>query len=217
MADGAARFHDVLVIAQRDSLHIGRSLEGGEQLGHVQGVAFIHGTTSPRRRGALLAEERRGRHLATGHSVNGVVHEEHRDLLATVCGMHDFSRADGGEVAVALIGNDNFFRTGALYSSSAGRRAPVGGLHIAHIEVVIREHRATHRADEDGAILQTQVFDGLRDQLVRHSVAAAGTVVSLVLELGFAFVGIVEHRRFRVHRLVASWNLCFFHHCFRIL
>ena len=60
-------------------------------------------------------------------------------------------------------------------------RAPVRGLHVADVEVVVGKHRAADRADEDGAILQAQFFDRFGDQLVRDAVAAARAVVRLLL------------------------------------
>ncbi len=48
-AHGTARFHDVLVVRQRDALNVNRSLQRREQLGHVQREAFVDGTASPGR------------------------------------------------------------------------------------------------------------------------------------------------------------------------
>ena len=62
--------------------------------------------TSGRGRGGgrrLLAHERGRGHLPAGHSVDRVVHEDRRELLAAVGGMDDLCRADRGEVAVALV------------------------------------------------------------------------------------------------------------------
>ena len=78
----------------------------------------------------------------------------------------------------------------------------MSSLHIADVEVVIREHRAANGADEDGAILQAHLFQGFRNQLVSHAVAAARTIMGLLLEIAFTIVEIVEHRRLGMHCLV---------------
>ena len=70
----------------------------------------------------------------------------------------------------------------------------MGDLHVANIEIVIGEDRAADGADEDGSVLQAEVVDGFRDQLVGDAVAAAGTVVRLVLQFGLALVVVVEDR-----------------------
>ena len=157
-ANRAARFHDVLVVAQCDALDVDRSFQGGKQFRHVQRKAFVPGTASPRRGGALLADERGGRHLPARHAIDGIVHEEDGDLFAAIGGVHDFGGADRREVAVSLIGDHDLVGTGALDGGGAGGRASVGDLHIAHIEIVIGEHRAADRADEDGAVLQAEFF-----------------------------------------------------------
>src|SRR6516162_8496416 len=150
----------------------------------MQRETFVEGTASPGRGGAALSDERSRSHLAAGHAVDCVVDEEDGDLLAAIRGVHDFGGGDGGKVTVALIGNDDFVGAGAFEPGGRGGSASVGDLHVANIEVVVGKHRTPDRADENGLILQFQVFNGLRDQLVNNPVAASGTVVRLMLEVG---------------------------------
>ena len=96
--------------------------------------------------------------------------------------MHDLGGADRRQVAVSLIGNHDLVGTGALQSGGRGGRAAVRDLHVAHVKIVVGEDRAAHRADEDGLVLQPQFLQRFGDQLVRHPVPAAGTVVGLVLQ-----------------------------------
>src|SRR5208283_3158772 len=152
-ADGLARLHDVLVVGEGDALDIDGSFELGNQLGHVQREAFVDGTASEGGRGALLADEGCGGHLAAGHSVDGVVDEEYGDMFAAVGGVDDFGGADGGEVAVALIGNDDAVGTGALDAGGTGGCAAVRELDVAHVDIVIGEDGTADGADEDGPVL----------------------------------------------------------------
>ncbi len=62
------------------------------------------------------------------------------------------------------------------------RRAAMRNLHVAHIKIIVGEYRASDRTDEDCAVLQTQVLQGVGNQLVGNAVSAAGTVVRLVLQ-----------------------------------
>jgi hypothetical protein len=158
----------------------------------VHGEAFVPLVATEGGCGAFGAEQRGGRHLAAGHTVNRVIDEHHRDGFAAIGGMHDFGAADGGQVAIALIAQNNALGTAALHCRGYGRGAPVGYLDVAHVEIVVSEYRAAYRADEDGAILYAQFVDGARDQLVHHAVPAAGAVVRLVLQFGLALVGFVE-------------------------
>ena len=91
--------------------------------------------------------------------------------------MDGFRRADGGKIAVALIGEDNVFRRGALESRGHGRSAAVGGLHHVAGEIVIGHDRAAHRRHADRPALDAQRVDRLRDEPVDDPVSAAGTIM----------------------------------------
>jgi hypothetical protein len=167
----------------------------------VKREAFVGGTASPGRGGALLADEGGGRHLAAGHPVDCVVDEEDCDLFTAVGGVDDFGGADGSEVAVALIGDDDFVGAGSLDCGGRGGAA-VRHLDVANVEVIIGEHGAADGTDEDGAVLQAQVGDGFGNQLVRNAVTAARAVVRLVLEFRLALVQVIKDGRLGVGYLV---------------
>src|SRR5205807_1068870 len=59
------------------------------------------------------------------------------------------------------------------------------------------------RTDQNGFILQAQIFEGLGDQLVGYAVTASGAIVRLVLEVGLALVLFVEHLGPRMRDLVS--------------
>ena len=77
--------------------------------------------------------------------------------------MDDFGSTNGRQVSIALIRDNNFVRTGPLESRGASRGAAVGNLHVANIEVVVCEHRAPDRADENRLVLQAQFVDRFCD------------------------------------------------------
>ncbi len=100
-----------------------------------------------------MTDERGRSHLASGHAIYRIVHEDNGDVLSAVGGVNDLRRADGGEVAVALVTDDHGFGVGALESRCYGGSASVGGLHVTGIEVVVGKYRAADGTDKNGAIL----------------------------------------------------------------
>ena len=86
-------------------------------------------------------------------------------------------RADGGEVAVALVGEHAGVGVDSLDAGGDGGSPAVRGLvHIA-VEVVIRKDGAADRRDADDVIRKTQFLYRLADQPVGYAVVAAGAVV----------------------------------------
>src|ERR1019366_8698129 len=104
---------------------------------------------------------------------------------------------------VSLIGDDDLIGTGALDAGGAGRSTAVRELHIADVEVVIREDRAADGANEDRLVLQAQLLERFGDQLVGDAVPAAGAVMSLLLQIALALVTVVEQRRLGMKNLIA--------------
>ena len=82
---------------------------------------------------------------------------------------------------------------GAADAGCDRRRASVRRLHVAHIEVVVAEHRAAYRRRPDGAVLQPEFVQGFGDQLMDNAMAAARTVMRLVLVFVLALKAIVEN------------------------
>ncbi len=157
------RLHDVLVVGECDALDVNRRFKRREHLGHVQREAFVDGTASPGRSGAALSDQRGRSHLSAGHPVDRIVHEKDADLFATVGSMHNFGGADGGEVSVALVSNDDLVGAGALQSGGGCRSAAVCDLHVPDVKVVISEDRATDGTDKNGLVLELEIFDGFGD------------------------------------------------------
>jgi hypothetical protein len=89
--------------------------------------------------------------------------------------------ADGGEVAVALVGEDDGVRQHALDAGGDAGRAPVRRLHHVAQEVVVGEHGATDGRDSDGALDDAQLVNRFRDQAVDDAVHAARAVVHALL------------------------------------
>src|SRR6516164_679678 len=148
----------------------------------MQGESVIARASPKRRGGADLAQQGRGCHLPPGHPVNGVIEEEAGDVFPAIGGMQDLCRSDCRQVPISLVGDDELVRASSFNAGCAGWCAPMRGLHIAQVKVVVREYRATHRADENGLILHSEVLDCLGDQLVRYAVSASRAIMSLVLQ-----------------------------------
>jgi len=161
----------------------------------VERVAFVGRPASPGRGGALFSDHGGGRHLAAGHAVDSVVHEKDSDVFAAVGGVHDFGGADGCEIAVSLIGDDDSSGTGAFDGGCRGRGATVSDLDVTHVKVVIRKDRAADGTDEDRFVLHPQFLERFGNQLVGDAVAATGAVVGLMLQFRLALVEVIEQGR----------------------
>ena len=90
--------------------------------------------------------------------------------------MDDFRRADGGQIAVALIGPDDLVGMNPLDAGGGGRGSAVH----RDDRVSIKEHgvhaAAAHRGHGDGVVLDTQLINYLCHQICGDAVAAAGAV-----------------------------------------
>jgi hypothetical protein len=60
------------------------------------------------------------------------------------------------------------------------RRAPVRGLRVPDVEVVIEKDRAADRRDRDRTVLDAELLDRLGEVLVHEPVAAARAIVCRV-------------------------------------
>ena len=130
------------------------------------GIAHQGRVAAARRGGGPLAEERRRGHLAAGHAVDAVVDEDRGDALPTGRGMDDLRRPDGGQVAVALVSEDEGLRPDAADARGHGRGAAVRRLDEVHVEVVVGEDRATDRGHGDGVGRQVQLGHHLGQEAV---------------------------------------------------
>ena len=87
-----------------------------------------------------------------------------RDVLAAGRGVHDLAHADGGHVAVALVGEDHTVRQNALDAGRHGRRASVRCFHKVGVKVVVGEYGAAHRRDADGPVQHAHFLQHLGHQ-----------------------------------------------------
>ena len=150
-----------------EHLMLGMFSEGGPA---VRKILSDHGVTREGFNTALAK-------VKTGHAVDGVVDEDDGELLAPVGGVDDLVGAYGGEVAVALVGEDAGAGVDALDAGGDGGGAAVRGLVHVAVEVVIRENGTSDRRDADDVVGQTELLDRLTDEPVGYAVVAAGAVV----------------------------------------
>ena len=102
-------------------------------------------------------------------------------------GMDRLGGADGGQVAVALVGEDDVVRQRALDAGRDSRRAAVGGLDHVAVELIIRQNGAADRRDADGVAQHAQFLQALGHQAVDNAVGASRAVMGLLVgqTLGF--------------------------------
>ena len=98
---------DLLVVAEADALDVDGSFERCQQFAHVQRIAFVRGVAAEGRGRALLADAAWWAPLAAGHAVDGVVDEDDGDVFAAIGGMQNLGRADGRQIAIALVADDD--------------------------------------------------------------------------------------------------------------
>ena len=99
--------------------------------------------------------------------------------------MNGLSGADGGQVAVALIGeHDVVFRIRALEAGGDGGSAAVGGLHHVAGKVVIGHDRAADGRYADGAAFDAQLVNDFGHQTMHDAVGAAGAVMEGNIQKG---------------------------------
>ncbi len=89
----------------------------------------------------------------------------------------DLGEADRGEVAVALVADDDRVGVRELVADGDRGGAAVRGLRVADVEVVVEEDGAADRRDGDGPVLDAELVDRLGEVLVREAVPAARAVV----------------------------------------
>src|SRR5690348_4925006 len=100
-------------------------------------MSIVQRFAAERSGGSLLAEQRGGSHLSASHPIDRVVHEDDADVFTAIGCMQDLRGTDGGEVAVALVADDDAVGPAAFHASGHGGRASMRGLDVADVEVVI--------------------------------------------------------------------------------
>lgn len=123
--------------------------------------------------------------------------KKNSDVFAPVGGLQDIVTTDCRQITIALITNDNTVRVGPFQSGSHRRSAVVCDLDVASIEIVVEENTAAHRADHNGSVFHTEVFERFTDQLVQVAVFAARAIVGGdFVTAGFSLVDIIKGIRF---------------------
>ena len=153
---------------------VGRGGELVEDLAHVHGVAVLLGVPALGGSGGLHAHQGGGGHLAAGHAVDAVVDEDDSDVLSTVGGGDGLSQADGGEVAVPLIGEHQRIGVGALHAGGHGAGPAVGGGGVVVGDVVHVQAAAADAQYAGGLLHQVHLLQHLADELDDGGVHAAG-------------------------------------------
>ena len=140
----------------------------------MHGVAMLLGIAALGGGGGLHAHQRCRSHLAAGHAVDAVVHKDYGEILAPVGGGHGLSQTDGGQIAVALIGEHQLIGVGALDAGGyrAGTAVGTGGAVIG--DILHCKAAAAHTVDGDGLFQHAQLLQYLADQLKDRTVHAAG-------------------------------------------
>ena len=101
--------------------------------------------------------------------------------------MDGLGGADGGQVAIALIGEDHIIGLGTLDAGGDGGSTPMGSLHHITVEVIVCHNGTAYRRNADGVAQHAQLLQTLRHQTVDDAVGAAGAVMGLLIgqTLGF--------------------------------
>ena len=159
--------------------------------------------TAIRTSGSLHAHQGSGRHLSASHTVDGVVDENHGDVLTTVQCMDGLTRTDAGHVAVALIGEDELVGPKTLDGRSTGWSTSVTCFNPIDIHIAVCEHRTTHGTDGDGVFLHAHLLDDFSHQLVHHTMATTRTIVHRRL---------IHQRRLAIYFILRNYELFFCQH-----
>ena len=133
----------------------GGTVEVRHHLGDLVGIAVQARVTAVGRRRGLHTQQGSRGHLAARHAVNGVVDIDRHDVLAA-CGRVDrLRRADGRQVAVALVGEDQIAGMEPFHGRSYGQGASVGGLDPVDVDIIVCEYGAAHGRNAYGLFFES--------------------------------------------------------------
>ena len=107
--------------------------------------------------------------------------------------MNYLGGTDAGEVAVALI--REYYRVGmrSLDARSRGRRPAVSDFLNIHVEIVVREHRATYGSYTYDVTFATYLLQALGYKPVSYAVSASGAVMEGYVCEHFGFLEYGSH------------------------
>ena len=140
----------------------------------MHGVAVLLGIPALGGGGGLHAHQGGGGHLAAGHAVDAVVDEDHGDVLPPVGGGHGLRQADGGQIAVPLVGVHQGVRVGPLHAGGHGGGPAVGGGGVVVGDVVHVQAAAADAQHAGGLLHHVHLLQHLADELDHRGVHAAG-------------------------------------------
>ena len=135
------------------------------------------GISSMRSRECFLPRDSGGGHLAACNAEHRVVGHDGSDLFASGGDMDSMCGSDGGDVPVALIGENHPVRTGALDACSYGLGPAVGCADKVAAEKVKGKTGAADRRHADCFTDDIQFLQDFSDQTVNDAVGTARTVM----------------------------------------
>src|SRR4029453_6548964 len=191
-----SRPHVMLGVGQSHPLDINGRVERSQQLRYAKGITFRERRAAQRRSDCAGSQRSRRRHLTARHSVDPVIDKEDRDVLTAVGCVQNLVAANRGEIAVALITKNDALRTGAFDPGGDCRGSSVGRLNMTDVQVIVGEDGATYRVDQDGTVLNAEIYNSFRYELVQNAVTASRTVVSGLEVSPFALKNVEKSRRF---------------------
>ena len=159
------------------ALQVCRAVKAAQQFAHAHRVAGGGDVAAIGAGLRHLVRQAGGSHLPAGHAVDGVVDEDDGDMFAARSRMHGLGHADGGKVAITLIGEHHVVRQHALDARGNRRGAAMRRLDHIAAEEVRSGDGAAHRRDADGAAFDIKLVDDLGDQTVHDAVRATRAVV----------------------------------------
>ena len=115
--------------------------------------------------------------VAAGHAVDAVVDEEGGEPLAPGGGGDDLGHADGGQVAVPLVGKDHLVGMDPADAGGHGGGPAMGGLAHIHVHILVCHYAAADGGDADGLAQLTVFLQHLHDEPVGDAMGAAGAIV----------------------------------------
>jgi hypothetical protein len=113
--------------------------------------------------------------LTSGHPVNCVVDEDDGYIFSSVGGVNDFGHADGGQVAVTLIGEDDAVRKNPLQPRGYSRRSSMRRFDHVDIKILVNKNGATYSRDADGPFPEMELVEGFSHEAVDRSMMASRT------------------------------------------
>ena len=187
LQNGLLSLLDVGDIGERATRYETGPVESRQHFADANGIAVDLGVTPCGASGRFLSEQRSGRHLSAGHTVNGVIDEYNGDIDASCRGVDDFRHTDGREVTVSLISKDDVVGIGEFDTRShRGGSAVRGFLHIA-VEILVRKHGAPDGRYTDDLAFEPEFFERLGNKSVGYAVSAPRAIMqrSVGEHLGF--------------------------------